>query len=393
MPIPQRSVGTCRNLYRLPKTPVVTAFSRPPLRRTEAILFGMFVYDGFGVPGLPVVIPGSDLAAIALVGVSVFRRPQRDLGASAWLIPFAVTLLGYLAFGSMYNDVDWLRRLLRIGIMFALVLSLVSGRIDLSSGLKGLGVALIINAALFYSGVAPNNYGGALTGFLGDKNVAGLYYCLIPLLILASIKKTSLQLLCVSLGALAVFLTGSRTALAAYAFALIWMALSRRIASIFRLLLAVTLGYALRYLEDNFAQAWIFTDREGSDLLRGWIEQATLEKVELVPWYGLGLSESYVNIGERTWFFHDSYLALYVEGGWIMLVAVVGIYVWIGLSPGLGSRRTNQIIIIEAATISLLVCASKLGEVFLSLPGFLLIAYALSSQMPHSRGQLTEVRS
>lgn len=387
MPISHRAAGTSTNLHRLSKTPVVDVSSRPPLRKTEAVLFGMFVYDGFGVPGLPVVIPGSDLAAIALVGISAFRRPQRGLGASTWLIPFGIILLGYLAFGSMYNDVDWLRRFFRISIMFALVASLVSGRLDLTSGLKGLGVALVINFALFYSGMAPDNYGGVLTGFLGDKNVAGLYYCLIPLLILGSIEKKSLQILCVSAGALAVFLTGSRTALAAYTFALLWLALTYRIGLGFRALTAVAIGYALQYLENNFARAWIFADREGSDLLRRWIEQATLEKAELVPWYGLGLGESYVDIGKRSWFFHDSYLALYVEGGWVMLVAIVGTYVWVGLRPRLGIPRTKQVVIIEAATVALLVCASKLGEVFLSLPGFLLVAYALSSQMQqdHSR--------
>lgn len=393
MPISHSAARTNPNLRRLPKTTAVDASSGTPLGKTEAVLFGMFVFDGFGVPGLPVVIPGSDLAAVALVGIAIFRRPQRGMGASTWLIPFAIILLGYLAFGSMYNDVDWSRRLFRICIMFALVGSLISGRLDLISGLKGLGVALAINALLFYLGMAPNNYGGTLTGFLGDKNVAGLYYCLIPLLMFACVAKKSHQLLCVSTGALAVFLTGSRTALAAYAFALIWIVFARRTGPVFRVLLGTALGYALQYLENNFARVWIFRDREGSDLLREWIEQATVEKAERAPWYGLGLSESYVDIGNRKWFFHDSYLALYVEGGWIMLITIVGIYFWIGLRPKLGIPRTNQAVIVEAVTVALLVCASKLGEVFLSLPGFLLIAYALRSQMQQEQSRFAKAIS
>lgn len=394
MPISHRAAGTRANLRRLSKPLVADAYSRPPLRKTEAVLFGMFVYDGFGVPGLPVVIPGSDLAAIALVGISVFRRPQHGPGGSKWLIPFAIILLTYLAFSSMYNDVDWFRRLFRITIMFAFVASIISGRLDLSSGLKGLGVALAINAGLFYTGIAPNNYAGALTGFLGDKNVAGLYYCIIPLLIMAEANRKNEKFAWALFGAGAVFLTGSRTALAAYACALAWIAIAGLGGRFFRFALMSLFALGLHYLERYFAQAWIFADRAGSDLLRERINNAAMEKAELSSWNGLGLGESYVMIDNHRWFFHDSYLALYAEGGWVMLISVVLLYVQVGLRPFSPFRGTKHELFVEATTIALLICALKLGEVFLSLPGFIVIAYGMRVTMHTSdlRSPLRGVR-
>lgn len=348
-----------------------------PTKFLDAVLFGFFVYDGFPVPGIPVVIPVSDFAAIILVALAIFRRPVRQLGSAAWFVPLFIVLLVYLAFGSMYNDVDWTRRAFRLAVMVVLVVLIVTGRINISSGLKGLAVALVINAWLFYLGRAPDNYGGFLTGYLGDKNVAGLYYSLVPLMVMLAVHQRKYQIIIVSFGAIAVFLTGSRTALAAYAFALLWIILSRRLGALARVLLFFLFFIGLLYIESNFAQAWIFSSREGSDLLRERIEQAAVEKSASSPWFGLGLGESHVFIGAHKWFFHDSYLALYVEGGWILLTVIVGIYVRVGFRRFFDVRKSESVLLVEGAIIVLLVCAYKLGEVFLSLPGFILIACAL----------------
>ncbi|MET3708944.1 hypothetical protein ABIB17_003594 [Arthrobacter sp. UYEF6] len=354
---------------------------RRPNRTIDAILFGFFVFDGFAVPGLPVAIPGSDMAAILLVCLAAFRQPRRRIPPAVWLVPLCALLLVYLVLGSTVNDVDWFRRAFRLTVMVVLVGALVSERLDLWAGLKGLGVALAINAILFYANLAPNNYGGLLTGFLGDKNVAALFYCVVPLILIARVKHRFQQAICIFLGTSAVFLTGSRTTLAAYAAALIWMALSRRLGKISRASLILLLVVGLQYLEDNLAQAWIFTNREGSDLLRERIGQASADKADSSPWYGLGLGQGTVVIENRVWFFHDSYLALLVEGGWIMLFAVLGLYLWFGFQPLSSLPRTHETVILEAAMIALLICASKLGEVFLSLPGFILIACVMGNSL------------
>lgn len=345
----------------------------------DAILFGFFVYDGFALPGLPVAVPVSELAAIALVGISLFRPRQRNLGFSHWLFPVFVLLLAYLFMGSAYNDVDWLRRAFRLCVMVALVWALTTGRINIVAGLKGVGAALAINIVLFYAGLAPDNYGGALTGYLGDKNVAGLYYTIFPLLIVTILKRRRHQVTCISLGLLAAFLTGSRTSLAAYAAAALWLLLTRRLPIVARALVAMVLVAGLQYAESHLARAWIFSNREGSDQLRNRIDQAAAIKTESAPWYGLGLGESRVSMDNRNWFFHDSYLALLVEGGWIMLVVIVGLYIWFGFRPLSVVPRSESALVLEATTLALLVCASKLGEVFLSLPGFILLAYGVNA--------------
>lgn len=350
-------------------------------RALDAVLFGFFVYDGFGMPGFPILVPVSELAAIALVGISLFRRPRLTLGSSHWLFPVFILLLTYLIIESAYNDADWFRRAFRLCVMITLVWALTTGRLNMVSGLKGVGVALAINVILFYLGVAPDNYAGALTGYLGDKNVAGLYYTIFPLLISALLKKKSQQLTCIAFGLLAAFLTGSRTSLAAYAVALLWLLLARRLSIVARGVLAMGLVTGLQYAEMHLARVWIFSDREGTDALRERIDEAAAAKTDLAPWYGLGLGESQVSMNNRTWLFHDSYLALLVEGGWIILIVIVGIYIWFGFHPLSGIPRSKSILILEAATLALLVCGSKLGEVFLSLPGFILIAYGVNASV------------
>lgn len=347
---------------------------------TDAFLFGCFVFDGSTVPGLPGNLPGSDTAAVVLVALAAFRRPGRNLGGAAWFVPLWMLLLIYLVFASMYNDGDWFRRAFRIAVMVALVVAIVTDRLDLRAGLQGLCVALVANILLFYAGVAPDKYGGFLTGYLGDKNVAGLYYTVIPLMAMTLMTKRRHQVVCMLAGALAVFLTGSRTSLAAYGGALIWLALTRHLGPSSRITLLVLLAAGLQYVEENFARAGMFSDRLGSDLLRERIGEAAVQKAEGASWYGLGLGESYVIADMRKWLFHDSYLALYVEGGWVFLLGVVVIYVFVGFRKFSTAPRSEAEIFIETATLALLICASKLGEVFLSLPGFLLLAYALTGR-------------
>lgn len=352
--------------------------ARSQPRVVDAVLFGLFVYDGFVMPGLPIPIPVSEVAAMTLVGISIFRRQWRIFELPQWLLPVFCLLLTYLFIESSHNDADWSRRAIRLSVMVALLWALTTGRLNMVAGFAGVGIALAINALLFIAGLAPNNYGGALTGYLGDKNVAGLYYTIFPLLITTILKKRRYQVACISLGIFAAFLTGSRTSLAAYAAAVLWLLLTRRFPLVARGALGVGLVAGLHYVETHLARTWIFSNREGSDLLRGRIEQAAAAKTDLAPWYGLGLGESQVVMENHTWFFHDSYLALLVEGGWIMLIVIVGIYIWFGFQPFSSAPRNQAAVIIESTTLALLVCASKLGEVFLSIPGFVLLAYAVS---------------
>ena len=78
-----------------------------------------------------------------------------------------------------------------------------------------------------------------------------------------------------------------------------------------------------------------------------------------------------------TWFFHSSYDGLRQEGGWVLLVLVTAVTVWLGLRPMKREVTGFDQLAVEAATIVQLVCAWKLGEVFLSTSSFILLGYAL----------------
>lgn len=344
----------------------------------DAILFGLFVYDGFSAPGLPIAIPVSELSVLGLVAISLFRRSRQRQSTTLWVLALLTLILVFLVFSSIANDVDWFRRATRFVFLVALLWVISTGRVNLRAGLAGMALALTANLALFYVGLAPDNYGGVLTGFLGDKNVAGLYYTVFPLLIAASASSRRIRAFILLCGAIAIFLTGSRTSLGAYAAAVAWLVFSAKLPRAGRIMVGGLLIVGLQYVEANLARIWIFSDREGSDSLRERIGQAAEEKTDSAPWYGLGLGEARVEVDGRLWFFHDSYLGLMAEGGAAFLVVVVAAYVLTGLRPFSRQVRTREILCVEAATIAFLVCAWKLGEVFLSIPGFVLLGYAMA---------------
>jgi hypothetical protein len=360
------------------------------LRSTEFVLFFLLIFDGVGIPVLPVPVPLAELAAIALVAIGVFRAPTRPLTRYRWYAPFWLTLLTYLVLESWINEVDWMRRLVRLAAMVTLSLQLATGRLDARSGLPGLLLGLAVNAALFYLRLAPDGYNGLLTGFLGDKNVAGLYYALVPLLALPFVKRTRGRFALLAFAGVTVFLTGSRTSIAALAAASLWVLLGRRLPLPLHLPMFVALYAGVQYLEANFAQAWIYSDRTGTDLLRSRIEEASWQKADSAPPYGLGLGEATVHLEGRSWFFHNSFLGLYVEGGWILLIAVTGLIAVVAL-PLLRSPSSRPPAALEAAAIVLLFCGAKLGEVLLALPAFLLMGCVMANVLEQKRKALQHV--
>lgn len=353
------------------------AARRERLRFVEFSLFFLLIFDGLGVPVLPVSVPLSEVAAVALVAFGVFRSPIRPLTRYGWYLPFWVILLAYCVVESWVNEVDWFRRTVRLVVMVVLSLQIATGRLDVWSGLRGFLVGLAVNVLLFYLRLAPDGYGGLLTGFLGDKNVAGLFYATVPLLALPFVIRARWRVALLVFAGVTVFLTGSRTSIAALAAAALWVLVRRRLPLPFHLPMFAALYAGIQYLEANFAHAWIFSDRTGTDLLRSRIDEASWQKAEAAPPYGLGLGEATVALEGRSWFFHNSFLGLYVEGGWVLLIAVTGVLVAIAL-PLLRATHLRPPTALEAAAIVLLFCASRLGEVLLALPAFLLLGCVMA---------------
>ncbi|MBK5237604.1 MAG: O-antigen ligase family protein [Actinomycetales bacterium] len=329
------------------------------------------------LPGLLATFPLGDLAAVLLVVIALLRPTKESRPIPAWYVVFFALLMLFLIMSSTANEVDWAKRCIKIVTLAALAALIASGRVDLISGLRGLSLALLINIPLFFLGLTPDFYGGALTGYIGDKNIAGFYYTVVPILLLAFTDRAWQRWAIISLSFGAVTLTGSRSSIAAYGFALLWLLFSRRLNTLGKIVLGAILFFVYQFINDNFAQIGEFTSRVGSDLLRLRIDEASQAKVDMAPWYGLGLGQSQVQLQGSTWFFHNSYLALIVEGGLVVAIAIVGLYAVVGLQLFQPKIQSFHARVIEAATVAVFLCALRLGEVFFTLPGFLVIGMGL----------------
>ena len=361
-------------------------------RLLEAGLAALLVADGVAIPGVD--FPYSLIGVAGLSLLAFTRRPPLTLGRANWVLWAFGLLLAYVSVVSAVTPdspfaADWTRRIVRIIAVLAFVLMLAEGRLHLPSLLKGLLFALLVNAAAFYAGFAPDTYGGTLTGWLGDKNKAGLMYAAVGLLVLSQARTRWGQALLVLSSLGFTWLTGSRTSITAYAFGVLWLALVATRPAWVRWLTAGGMVQVLPWIEENFAQTGHFVNRWGSDLLRGRIDAAVADKVAITPPQGLGLGEAYVMINGRTWYFHNSFDTLHVEGGWLWLIGIVAITVWFGLRPFNDTDRGLQSRYAQAATIVVLICAWKLGEVMLTNVWGLVLGIALN-QVLRERAATTQ---
>ena len=335
-------------------------------------------------PFLPVSVPLAQVSMIALLIIAAFRRPTRSLEAARWFPLFAVFLLTYLSAVSLIQDVDFVRRLGNIALLLAVCGFMASGRIDVPSAVKGLGVALGINAVLFYAGVAPDTYGGVLTGYISDKNAAGLMYGVGALLGTLMTHRVWVRVVIFAAGAGALVLTDSRTSMAAYAAAAVWIVCSPRLGLAFQALLAAGLIAVFFWVDQNLSDSGSYaTSRAGSDALRDRIDAATDAKVAATPWYGGGLGEATTEVEGDFWFFHNSYDALYAEGGIVVLLSVVAVYVVIGFGLRPKRDRGYGATAVGAGTLFLLLAATRLGEVFFAPIGFVLLGVGLALWTEH----------
>lgn len=364
-------------------------------RILDVLLGALLVVDGISVGAGAFRLPIAEAAGVALVLLAGFRRPRRSLANFGVLGVLAFGLLTFLAVSSTVNgidDEDWVRRIFRIAVLVCLAGSFASGRLDLRGALHGMITALVINIPLFYAGLAPDTYGGVLTGILGDKNVAGLYYAVIPVLLIATTTSRRHQVLLFAFAFGGTALTGSRTSLAGLACALIWMIVSPWLGLTVRWILAIGLGLGVYWLSESLPRlGGYFDDRLGSDLLRERIQTASWEKAAEAPWYGLGLGEAHVHLDEATWFFHNSFWGLLAEGGWPFLVIVLSAYVVLGMRPFRHAVRTPSRVAVEASTLIFLVCASQLGEVFITVTGALVLGAGLLLTSAEGGGRATAV--
>lgn len=340
------------------------------IRIPEFLLFFLLITNSV-LPALPLPFPVSNLIMAAVVALALLRRPTRSLEKLEWILPIFLLGLFYVSTVSMFATptefaADWQGRAIRITVTFMFGLVIGTGRICLKSGLMGYVAALILNVPLFLAGLLPAPYGHYLTGFIGDKNVAGLVYCITGLLVLTVIRRPWIQVTFFAFFASALWLTGSRTSLAAFGAGIVWILIAQRLPMIGRWLLGVAIYFAVELLSEDYSQVGTFSDRVGSDLLRARIDAAAEVRVQEAGFFGEGLGEAYVVFPDdptKSWFFHNSYWSALVEGGWPWLIVLLALTVLVIVRP-FSRELSRPEVIAQATGIALLVCSTRLGEVF-----------------------------
>lgn len=342
---------------------------------------------GVGIAvGGTIAIFGSLTVSIAMCAVIIlvgsFRRPQLDISSGGLMLLAAIVLFGYLVLVSVQQGTPWGQRIFRFSLILGMAAVIAQRRIDIRSLILGLVIGSIVNVPAFYAGLTPNDYPPYLTGWYGDKNVAGMYYAALGILGLFVFSRRWAGGW-LALSSVFLFLTGSRTSMSAFVLAVLWLALRNRVSVVMRLILTGVGVWLLVYIENTFARIGVFADRVGTDWFRGQIEQAMADKVAATPWYGGGLNEGYVVLGgvRRAWF-HDAYLQAFVEGGYVFLGATLIAFAIVSL--GLFSSRPKvgrELLVAEAAVVVVLVCAWKIGEGFMTTIAFIVLGVVIGERL------------
>lgn len=337
-------------------------FALVPLRTTEA--------GGF---------PLNELATGALVALTLMR-PARGRDGMPGLVALAcVALLALLTFSGLANDVDWTKRVGHVAIWAGLIWAGATGRFSLRSAALGLSAGLIGVIAHGAATISASAYAGRLTGFLDDPNAGAYFIVTLGLLAIGFVGQTRVITLLIAVPILAgQILSYSRTGLLATAYAVLWALLGRRLGLWGGVAAAVGLIWLVGNIPDDLVDFGPFSNRSGSDALRDRIIAAEMRSLADMPWFGHGPGTASITLGDREFFFHNSYLAVRQEGGWLALALVLFLlgYSFLRLAPY--SRLGDvQAIAAQAALISVPVMAATLGEVLLDTPAAIAIAFAL----------------
>lgn len=321
------------------------------------------------------------VVALVMVVVGMFRRATLEVQWGGVLALLSLAMLTYLIVVSTLQHMPWSQRTSKFLLLFIMCAVLATGRMNIRSMIVGGMVGALVNVPMFYLNIAPNEYPPYMTGFYGDKNISGMYYALWGILGL-QVLKGRWRIAWYALSVVLVFLTGSRTSLAALFVAIAWVLLRNRVGMVARLVLFAMGYFGLVYAVSNLAENSAFGDRTGTDWYRHQIEIGMQAKADITPWYGLGLNQGFVNLGNRIPRFHDSYLQAFVEGGypflWFTLVLffVVGMGIFDNRLVVSFTRLTS-----EAAIIVVMVCAWKLGEVFMTFGAFFVLGICLAHRL------------
>lgn len=347
------------------------------INMVEFIVGFLMIFFNVTLGGLPV----ATVAVAVLVLVKLFAKTKYTVPQAGTFLGIIILALGYIAvvsYSSPYTTSgEVTRRLVRIIITIGFAMLIADKRIDIRSLSLGLGIAMVINTIAFYAGIAPDHYNGYLTGWFNDKNVAGMYHAVVPFLLFVFFSKKWERTVTLTFALPTLWLTGSRTSMAAFMIGVLWVLFAQKLNLFFKLVFGVFVGWLFEWLQNTFASNPIFGDRSGTDWFREQIDLASQAKLDVAPWQGMGLGQAVVTLdGGRQMFFHNSYWTLLVEGGWpwlgiIIAVTVLATFIW---------KQPNQkrLLAAEALVVALSIMSWRLGEVILTAPWAIAVGLALS---------------
>jgi hypothetical protein len=337
------------------------AAKRAKSSRIPDLLVGMVLPWGqLGIGGAPV----NEFAALALCGLAALRRPRFRIGL---LIPMLVVALwSGLAISSAINGPFNIRRMGHMTVYAGLVLFLGQGRIHFASLMRGLGLGLAIGIPLSIPSIATGGYAGRLTGLFGDPNLAGMLIVCFGTLAVGGIASRWRWVLGV-LSAGAVVATFSRTSLLALVLVVVWALIARRTSLWLGLAILGPLAYVTAGQLESLRLSGPFAERAGSDMLRERINEAAAQRLATVPWYGDGPGSATVKVNRLTFFLHNSYDAVQLEGGILALSLLMCLTIFLFLREATGPK-IGRSVWVEAALGAGMICALNLGEVLFELP-------------------------
>lgn len=346
------------------------------IRITDFALFALIPLRSTSVVGFPL----NELASAAIVGLSLMRKPRGREGLPVLAALACIALVGLLLLSGIVNGVEWTRRVGHVAIYVGLIWAAATGRVSLRSAALGLATGLIGVIAHGVATLGASTYEGRLTGFLSDPNAGAYFIVTLGTLAIGFVGHQRVQALVVAAPILAgQILSYSRTGLLATTYALAWIFLGPRLGLKGGLALAFGMIWLVdRIPEDLIGNLSAFSNRSGSDALRERIISAEQRSLADMPWFGHGPGTAVVELRDQEFFFHNSFLAVRQEGGWLALLLVLFLlaYAFIRLTPW--SRLGDlQSIAAQAALISVPVMAVTLGEVLLDTPAALAIGFAL----------------
>ncbi len=327
----------------------------------DFLLFAMLAMPAVAVAGLPL----SELAMGVAVLVGVTRRARAPL--TLGLVGPLVGLVGLMFLSGALNAITAERRLLHLGLYVALAFFLAQGRYSRLAVSWGLVAGLYLSAGAWFVGFGVD-YPGRLGGLMSDPNAAGYTITVLGCLALAGLPSRRWRIVVGLPLVVAVVLTDSRTAMLAMLLVAVWvLVVGRRFGPGWGIAVLAAMMYAVARIPAGLEAYGHFAERAGSDALRRRIVAEERIQIADMPWYGNGPGTSHVEVLGQTFFFHNSYLGLINEAGWIALVLLL-LAGAIALVNLLRLPRASRNPWYDGALVAAVVCALNLGEVLLELP-------------------------